>query len=234
MFSAKRKFEEFNFGTKINSNKKKNKKSENEIDANEIDANLLSELINENSLSSKKTEKKIERDGNHIYFYSEVNRETIYDLCSLIKEAEEECIITSYKLGIDKYPTYIHINSFGGCVFSAFDAIDCIQTSKVPVYSIVQGATASAGTLISVCCEKRFMTKNAHMLIHQLSAGCWGKMSEIEDEFENLKGLMTKIKNIYIENTKIPKKELSKILEHDIWFDFDTSLKFNLVDEIWV
>ena len=47
-------------------------------------------------------------------------------------------------------PIVLHINSFGGGVFAAFAAIDFIKQSKIPVYTVVEGATASAGTLMSV------------------------------------------------------------------------------------
>lgn len=179
------------------------------------------------------TEKNIKRTNNHIYFYSEVTRETIFDLIMRIKDAEEENLITSIKLHIESIPIFLHINSKGGSVFDAFNAIDVIQSCRMPIHTIIEGATASAGTLISVVGEKRYMTKNAFMLIHQLSSVCWGKMSEIEDEFENLQELTEKIKDIYSENTKIPKKELNKLLQHDLWLNSSKSLKYGLVDELW-
>jgi ATP-dependent Clp endopeptidase proteolytic subunit ClpP len=182
---------------------------------------------------NESSEKNIKRTNNHIYFYSEVTRETIFDLIMHIKDAEEENLITSIKLHIESIPIFLHINSKGGSVFDAFNAIDVIQSCRMPIHTIIEGATASAGTLISVVGEKKYMTKNAFMLIHQLSSVCWGKMSEIEDEFENLQELTEKIKDIYSENTKIPKKELNKLLQHDLWLNSSKSLKYGLVDELW-
>lgn len=225
MFGTKRKNSEIHFGAT-----KKRKEENEEQDVTNL---LNSSLLLPPTMSSKKDDKKIERDNNHIYFHCEVNRDTIFELSALIRDAEEESILTSHKLNIDKIPIYLHINSFGGCIFSAFAAIDTIESCKVPIYSIIEGASASAGTLISIVAEKRYIRPNAHMLIHQLSAGCWGKMSEIEDEFENLQDLMEKIKNIYKKHAKIPKTELNKILKHDLWFDSEKCLKYNLVDEIW-
>ena len=233
MFGSKRKNNEIFFGI----NKKKKSEEDNQDDDDD-DKHYLTDLLKTSLLSSpngssKKDEKKIERDNNHIYFYSEVNRDSIFELSTLIREAEEESILTSHKLSIDKIPIYLHINSFGGCVYSAFAAIDTIEACKVPIHSIIEGATASAGTLISIVAEKRYIQPNAHMLIHQLSTGCWGKMSEIEDHFQNSKDLMEKIKNFYKNHAKIPQKELTKILKHDLWLDSDKCLKYNLVDEIW-
>ena len=184
-------------------------------------------------LSRSKSDTKIERENNHIYFYSEVDRTSIYELTSLIKEAEIDSIVTSMKLCVDEIPIYIHINSNGGSVFDCFTCIDAIQSCKVPVHTIIEGASASAATLISIIGKKRYMTKNAYMLIHQLSSCFWGKMNEIEDEYKNLEELMKKIKSFYKDYTNIPKKELSELLKHDIWFDSDKCLKYGLIDELW-
>ena len=178
--------------------------------------------------------RKIKRVNNHIYFYSEVDRNSIFDLIMLIKETEEENRITSIKLNIEHVPIYLHINSNGGYVYEALNAIDVINACKMPVYTIVEGATASAGTLISVAGKKRFICPNAYMLIHQLSSSYWGgKMSEIEDEFKNLQDLMDKIREIYKKHTKIPKKELTELLKHDLYLNSEKSLNYGLADELW-
>ena len=150
----------------------------------------------------------------------------------LINEVEEENKAMSFKMKIEDIPIYLHINSYGGCVFSAFNIIDVIEACSVPIYSIVEGCAASAGTLMSVVCDKKYIRKNSYMLIHQLSSGCWGKMCEIEDEVENLTDFMDKIKQIYMENTKIPKRELTELLKHDLWLNSNKCLKYELAEEI--
>jgi ATP-dependent Clp protease protease subunit len=225
MINNKRKY---NVSYEYKSKKTKKPEKDDETTSSGTNDNDLSSL-----LGKKSKDTKIERDNNHIYFHSEVDRESIFELTMLIKEAEEESIITSFKLNIEEIPIYLHINSFGGCIFSAFSAIDVIKACRVPVYTIIEGSTASAGTLISVVGKKRFIRPNGYMLIHQLSSSCWGKMSEIEDEFKNLQELMEKIKDIYKEYTNIPKKELSELLKHDLWLDSSKCLKYGLVEEIW-
>jgi ATP-dependent protease ClpP protease subunit len=177
--------------------------------------------------ASVKTEK------NHIYFYTEVDRDSIQELIQALRETEIYCIQLKRRLNVKKVPIYLHINSFGGCIFSAFNAIDYIKSCTVPIYTIIEGSTASAGTLISVFGKRRYIRPNAHMLIHQLSSGCWGKMSEIEDEYKNLKGLMARIRNIYKDNTSIPKDVLKRLLKHDLWLDSDKSIEYGLVDGLW-
>ena len=217
-------------------NKKKINKDNSTTDEDDIEPNELglANLSNFGSLLSKKAKDvKIDRTNNHIYFYSEVNRDSIYELGELLKEIEEENIALAFKMNIEPIPIYLHINSYGGCIFSAFNAVDMIKACSVPVYSIIEGCAASAGTIMSVCAAKRYMRPNAYMLIHQLSSGCWGKMCEIEDEFTNLKEFMDNITNIYREHTSIPRKELNDLLKHDLWLNVDKCKKYKLIDEVW-
>jgi ATP-dependent Clp protease protease subunit len=178
-------------------------------------------------------EEKIHRENNHIYFHSEVTRDSIFELTRLIRQAEEACVLTAMRYNLPEVPIYLHISSFGGSIFAAFTAIDVMRTCRVPIHTIIEGATASAGTLISVFGARRYITKTAYMLIHQLSAGCWGKMNEIEDEFQNLQELMRKIYKIYKRKTTIPKEELKELLVHDLWLNAKKSIEYGLVDEFW-
>ena len=221
----KRKFSDIDFSY-CTKKKKIEKKDENEEKHNIEDSIPL-------ILGKNKSDTKIERECNHIYFHSEVTRESIFDLTMLIKEAEEECVLSCLKLNIDEIPIYLHINSYGGSIFAGFTAIDVINACRVPIYTIVEGAVASAGTLMSIVGKKRYIRPNAYMLVHQLSSSCWGKMNEIEDEYNNLKDLMERIKDIYKNHTSIPKKDLNEILKHDLWFNSDKCLKNGLADEIW-
>ena len=44
--------------------------------------------------------------------------------------------------------------------------------------------------------------------------------------------IMKKIKEIYEQYTKIPRKQLADILKHDLWWDAKTCLEYGLIDEI--
>ena len=180
-----------------------------------------------------KDNQKISRENNHVYFHAEVNRGTIFQMIGHLRAAQEASILMQFKYNLEEVPVYLHINSFGGSVFDAMTAIDVILASKVPIYTIIEGASASAGTLISVVGKKRFIRPNAYMLIHQLSSGYWGKMAELEDEFKNLQQIMERIKDIYKTHAKLPKKDLNDILKHDLWWDSNKCLQCGLVDELW-
>jgi len=196
-----------------------------------------------NAVESKKESKaeesdqsditEVYREDNHIYFYNDIDRSTINQLTILFREAEEYCIVTALRLRLDMLPIYLHIYSNGGYLCSAFAAIDAIEALKVPVHSVIEGATASAGTLISVICSKRYIRPRATMLIHQLSAACWGKMSEITDQYLNLTDSMKKIKELYLQHTTLSSKKLDQLLCRDLWLDSKQALAYGLVDELY-
>jgi ATP-dependent Clp protease protease subunit len=188
---------------------------------------------NESSEEESPDDEKITRENNHVYFYSEVTRDSIFTLNTLLREAAKFVYMTAFELNVKDIPIYLHINSYGGELYHVYAAIDTIKNLRVPVYSIVEGCAASAGTLMSVVCKKRFICANAYMLIHQLSGGAWGKMAEIEDEYAHLAELMDQINRIYGEHAKIPKKKLTELLKHDLWLNPDTCIKYGLVDDIY-
>ena len=176
----------------------------------------------------------IETMNNHIYFYSEVSNKSAFEftkalhkICNKLKELKNQ---------FDVEPIiHVHINSYGGCLFSGFCIVDAIrkaQNEGFKIYTYCEGKVASAGTIISIVGNKRFISKNAVMLIHQLSSVFWGKFHEIEDDWENCKMLMKKLKDIYKENTKFKKRELDNLLKRDLWLESQKCLRHGLVDEI--
>lgn len=188
----------------------------------------------EQDKDNEEAEIKIYRENNHIYFYSEIDRNSISKLNILLREAEEYCVITGLRLRLHTIPIYLHIYSNGGYINAVFSAIDVIGSSKVPVYSVIEGATASAGTLLSIVCNRRYIRPHAYMLIHQLSGEVWGKMSEIQDEYKNLTDLMERITDIYSEYSLLTPNKLNKLLKHDLWLDAKKSIKYGLADELYL
>ena len=174
----------------------------------------------------------LEITNNRIYFYSNVETKNVLGLNKSIRELGSEIQHTATVLECEPANIFLHINSHGGDLFAGLAAMDEIRKSRIPIISIVDGCAASAATLMTIAASKRQINKHAYMLIHQLSSGMWGKYREMKDEIENLDNMMITIRDIYMEYTKIPKKKLDEILDHDLWFDAETCLKYGLVDEI--
>src|SRR5210317_39057 len=168
---------------------------------------------------------------NTIYFYGDVLESNALELNSTLHSVDKKLQVSGQFLDV-KPVINLHINSYGGSLFAGLATVDTIRSLNAEVHSIIDGAAASAATIISTVCAKRSIGKYSKMLIHQLSAGAYGKYTELEDDMENNKHLMETIKSIYKEYTKVPMKKLNEILKHDLWFDSKTCLDLGLVDEI--
>lgn len=174
----------------------------------------------------------VDSSHNRIYFYSGVTRPKILKLNKFIFNLNINMLSKTGPLDYEPPPIKLHINSYGGSVFAGLAALDYIKNSKIPVHTIIDGCAASAATMMSCVGAHRQMHRNSCMLVHQLSGAMWGKFQEMEDDFENSKMLMQKIKSIYEQHTKIPKREMDKILKHDLWWEAEKCLQYGLIDEI--
>ena len=174
----------------------------------------------------------IQVNNNNIYFYSPINIESCFNLKTILLGLDNELQEFKIKYNIEPPPINLHIESGGGELMPTLYIIDLIKSLKTPLHSYVDGYAASAATLISVVADKRFMTNNSLILIHQLSGGQNGKMAEMEDEMTNLNTLMTIIRDVYLENTKLNDTVLNRLLLKDIWLTSDICLKYNIVDEV--
>ena len=174
----------------------------------------------------------VEVSHNRIYFYSGVTQPKILKLNKGIFNLNINMLSKTGPLEYEPPPIILHINSYGGSVFAGLSAVDYIKNSKVPVHTVIDGCAASAATMMSCVGAHRLMHRNSCMLVHQLSGAMWGKFQEMQDDMQNSEMLMEKIKNIYKEHTKIPKKEMDNLLKHDLWWEAEKCLQYGLVDEI--
>jgi ATP-dependent protease ClpP protease subunit len=85
---------------------------------------------------------------------------------------------------------------------------------------------------MSIVADKRFMTKNAHAMIHELSSGNQGKYTELRSYCKFLDQLHDKLVSIYCDKTKKSRDEIEKLLRNETWFTADEYLKYGFVEEI--
>jgi ATP-dependent Clp endopeptidase proteolytic subunit ClpP len=207
----------------------KNEDSDDDADGIQIDPSA----IFGNML---KKENDIRVDGNKIYFHKEVSRESVLNLIFTLNQTVKKIKNTSDQIGVDDYPpVYLFINSGGGDYYAGMSAFDHIKNMEYPVYTVVDGLTASAGTFISLAGKKRLMLKSSWVLIHQIKTWFSGynTFEELKDEMLNTTNIMNSLNNMYLENTKISKKKLDTFFKHDLYLDSTQALKLGIVDEIY-
>ncbi len=171
----------------------------------------------------------------NIYFYCEVVPESILKLNTLLIQTAKENLSEMASKGKDKAdPIHLHINSPGGLCSAGFIGYDTITEicKKVDVFSYVEGYVASAASLLTVGCSKRYITPSSNMLIHELSTFIGGRLSEITQDYHNSLLIQNKIEEIYLNHTKFEKEELEELLKKDKLLSAEEAITYGLVDEI--
>jgi ATP-dependent protease ClpP protease subunit len=172
-------------------------------------------------------------DNNELYFYNDVNVESALVINKTLSDLARQLLIAKITFDLQETPHIkLHINSDGGEVFGALSIVDRIQASKVPIHSYAEGLVASASTLISVSCHKRYIRKNTILLIHQVRSWFEGTYEDFNDEKQNMDLIMKVVKGIYLKHTKFTEDELNTILKRDIYLNAEDAIKFGLADEI--
>jgi ATP-dependent protease ClpP protease subunit len=169
---------------------------------------------------------------NNLYIYGSITASSCEQLKNQLLEMDYNARVFKITYNMDPPPINLHIQSGGGSLMNAFYIVDLIQDLETPVHTYVDGYAASAASLMSVVGNKRYMTKNSAILIHQLSSEKKGKYQELEDDMKNMQQFMEKIKKIYLAKTNIALPKLNELLSHDLWLDAETCKNLGLVDEI--
>jgi ATP-dependent protease ClpP protease subunit len=203
-----------------------------------VDKSLFSSKLNPfKSLFSQNQDTDVYLEDNHLYFKTDVDSDSINKLCSLIRKYVQhirELEVDTKIAQVNPKPLYLHITTYGGDLYQSFLAYDYIKSSPVPIYTIIEGYSASAGTVMSLGGVTRYITPSSVMLIHQLSTWTGGKYEEIADDFENSKEDMERLKDLYYKECKgkMTKREITEELKHDRWWKADKCVKKGLCDEI--
>lgn len=182
-----------------------------------------------------KNSKTLHSSHNNVYFNDDITNESAFELNRELRDCADKMRVVGMTHRSDPMPIWLHLTTNGGSLHAAMSIIDCmreIQRDGVKIYTVVDGFVASAGTLISVMGDRRYMNENAYMLIHELRSAFWGKMSDIKEEVGNLDKMMAHILRIYAERTRISKKSLEKLLSKDAIWDARECTQRGLVDEV--
>lgn len=193
-------------------------------------------VVSSPSSSNEENKLTVETIHNHVYFYADVDSDRVLALIREIRSIDDqlrnERLSRMIPKDIPMTPIWLHIQSGGGDLFAGLSAADQLDMIETPIYSIVEGYVASAATLISLSCKKRYILPNAFMLIHEFSTGLWGKHREFRDEMYLQEMLMSELVDFYSKKTSLKKKKVRKLLDHDSWFSAKQCVEYELCDGI--
>lgn len=148
-------------------------------------------------------------------------------------------MINTYKKNIkkpnslDREPIHLYMNSRGGDAYECLGIIDTINNMKTPVWGYTYKAM-SAGFLIYIACDRRFMYQNGTLLYHQGSSWVSGALQSMIEDVEETMRLQEMIENLTLDCTCISSERLDEVREKKIdWYiNSETALDLGICDEI--
>jgi ATP-dependent Clp protease protease subunit len=112
--------------------------------------------------------------------------------------------LTAFQQCIDSRQGVIPINidSYGGHVYSLLGMLELIKCSPVPVATYVASKAMSCGAVLFSAGTPgyRFIAPTAHVLVHQVSGGAFGKVEDVEVSAVHMTALNKQLMGILSKN----------------------------------
>lgn len=135
-----------------------------------------------------------------------------------------------------KCPITLIFNSPGGSVsdgLALFDYIQYLRSIEHEITIVALGRAASMGGILLQAGDKRIIGANSMMLIHEVSAGTSGKVSEMEDSVRYFQQLQKILLRILAERSKLSIAQIKKRWKKtDWWLGADEVVELGFADEI--
>lgn len=119
----------------------------------------------------------------------------------------------------------IHINSYGGDLFSAIQFMRVLAECEATIICSVEGACMSAATMIFLCADAFEVSEHSMFMFHNYSGGTFGKGGEMLDQLQHEREWSEKLlRQVY--SDFLTDKEIDSMLNNkDLWMDGDEVIK---------
>lgn len=155
-----------------------------------------------------------------------------YSIEKIVNEDVEDGILPK-----EAEPITIAISSYGGSLLDIFSVISYIEELKERGYKIItiaDGKAMSAGAFLLMCGSERYARRYASVMLHQLSAGTSGTISEMENNVKEFRRLWDLLKELTVKNTKMTPEQIDNIFNtnQDYYYSAQDCLKLGIVDYV--
>ena len=168
--------------------------------------------------------------------YSKLLKDRIVFICGEIDDNSSNSVVAQllYLDSLSHEDIYLYINSPGGSVTSGLAIYDTMNYIKSDVSTICFGMAASMGALLlsSGTKGKRFILKNADVMIHQVLGKSEGQASDIEIATNRILNLKNRLNKILSKNTGKTIKKIEIVTDRDNYLSASEAIKYGIVDKI--
>jgi len=133
-----------------------------------------------------------------------------------------------------KKPIILLINSYGGDLHAALGLTYVMKKTVSPIITACIGVAQSAASCILAAGNQRYSVPNSEIMIHQQ----WNyyertlKYDELVNEVGANQKSYKQLIDFYINNTKIKKTQLEKLLKKDTYLTAQDALELGIIDSI--
>jgi ATP-dependent Clp protease protease subunit len=186
-------------------------------------------LIDEDRSIYKPLDYRFDIKLSNIYLEGDIEMGSLFDFMikvGMILEHRNQPITT---------PINLIINSDGGDVYEGLGIIDFIDTLPCPVNTNVIGRACSmAAIILAAGTGTRVASKNAIIMVHELSTGNYGKATDLVSTSAHIEQLDTVLFTLLNKYTKrdLNSEYWQKLARKDYYMNSESALRHGLIDKI--
>ncbi len=126
----------------------------------------------------------------------------------------------------------ILINSAGGSIDAGLSIYDTLKYVNCDITTIGLGRVASMAAILLTAGNKRYVTENTEIIIHQPLGSISGQATDIIIAAERIAKAKQKIIQILTEATNKNNEEIAKDIERDKAMNAEEAKQYGLIDDI--
>lgn len=144
-----------------------------------------------------------------------------------IKEREDSSYI--------RMPIKLFINSRGGDVDEMTKLIAIMESIKTPVDTYCTSYNMSAGFIIYIAGRKRYISKHAELMYHQVSCGLRGTVTDIGEDLSRTLRKQLKVEEFVCSRTSIPMQKLIEVRDkkEDWYITPEEAIKLGIATDMF-
>ena len=126
----------------------------------------------------------------------------------------------------------VWINSPGGDVIAGSQIYTMLKEYQGKVNIKIDGLAASSASFIAMAGDTIQMSPTAMMMIHLPSTIDWGDKKTFQKTIARLEEIEAAIINAYELKTKLPRDDLAKMMEDEMWMNAYRAKELGFIDEV--
>lgn len=172
---------------------------------------------------------QLANEGHHriYHFIGQVNDKSVYD-CQ--QQLARWCRRSPGQ------PVTVIFHSPGGGVYAGlglFDFLVSLREQGHHLRTIVRGYAASMGAVLLQAGDERVIGPNSWFMIHEVSSGSIGRVSDQADDLEDTKRLNDHLAEILASRSTLSKTQIKKrTYKRDVWLSPEETVELGFADRV--